>query len=63
MCNSMVSMGIAIGGMQRMCFPGSKFWGDFAPKIVFKRKILEFLLKLLIFQYFQNKVGKIRGEI
>ena len=57
-------MGVAPGGDGEMCPPpGSEFRGDVPPEIaIFKEKILN-ICHFLDFQYFQNKVFEIRGEI
>ena len=53
------------GGMPGTCPPGSKFrWGCPPPEIaIFKETFMHICENFQIFQYFQNKVAKIRGEI
>ena len=57
-------MGVATGGMGVHVPPGLKFQGDIPPEIAFfEENWLNICQNFQIFQYFQNKVAKIRGEI
>ena len=55
-------MGVTTGGMGDAS-PWFKILVDVSPEIAIKENFLNICQKIQIFQYFQNKVAEIRGEI